>query len=131
MGKDKGWNSNDERLRRVRWRCNKKYVVKGEKSCQNKHVDDKVLYQAFVGTFSAMIENKDYFTEKWKQHLESDNLLQRYKSKQLIDMVENAEQIEEFDMDLFFKIIEKMTVFEGENIIVTLLNGTEIEVIIE
>jgi len=63
MGKDKGWNSNDERLRRVRWRCNKKYVVKGEKGCGNKHVDDKVFYQAFVNTFNAMVENKDYFTE--------------------------------------------------------------------
>lgn len=34
-------------------------------------------------------------------------------------------------MDLFFRIIEKMTVFEGEKIIVTLLDGTEIEVVIE
>lgn len=29
----KVWNSNNERLRRVIWRCNKKYKVKGEKSC--------------------------------------------------------------------------------------------------
>lgn len=50
----KAWNSTDERLRRVIWRCNKKYVVKGEKSCENKHVDDRVLYQA---SFNAMIEN--------------------------------------------------------------------------
>lgn len=34
-------------------------------------------------------------------------------------------------MDLFFRIIEKMTVFEGENIIVTLLDGIEFEVVIE
>lgn len=34
-------------------------------------------------------------------------------------------------MDLFFRIIEKMTVFEGEKIIVTLLDGREIEVVIE
>lgn len=46
-------------------------------------------------------------------------------------IIENAEQIEEFDIDLFFRIIEKMTVFEGEKIIVTLLDGTEIEVVIE
>lgn len=34
-------------------------------------------------------------------------------------------------MDLYFKIIEKMVVFEGEKIIVTLLDGTEIECEIE
>lgn len=38
--------------------------------------------------------------------------------------------IEEFDIDLFFRIIEKMTVFEGENIVATLLDGMESEVVI-
>lgn len=127
----KVWNSTDERLRRVIWRCNKKYMVKGEKGCENKHIDDKVLYQVFVNTFNTMIENKHYFMEKWKQHLKSDNLLQRYKAKQFMRIIENAEPIEEFDMDLFFKITEKMTVFKGKKIIVTLLDGTEIEVVIE
>lgn len=42
-------------------------------------------------------------------------------------IIENAEPIEEFDMDLFFRIIEKITVFEGEKIIVMLLDETEIE----
>jgi len=44
----KVWNSTDERLRRVIWRCNKKYAVKGGKSCENRHIDDKVLYKVFV-----------------------------------------------------------------------------------
>ena len=127
----KVWNSNNERLRRIIWRCNKKYTVKGEKSCENKHIDDRVLYQAFINTFNAMIENKNYFMEKWKEHLKSDNLLQRYKAKQFMRIIENAEPIQEFDMDLFFRIIEKMTVFEGQKIIVTLLDGTKVEVVIE
>jgi hypothetical protein len=46
-------------------------------------------------------------------------------------MLKNAEPIQEFDINLFYRIIEKMTVFEGERIIVTLLDGTEIEVVIE
>jgi site-specific DNA recombinase len=63
----KVWNSTDERLRRFIWRCNNKYAVKGKKSCTNKHIDDKVLYQAFINTFNAMIENKNYFIEKLDQ----------------------------------------------------------------
>lgn len=70
-----------------------------------------------------MIENKNYFMEKWKGYLKSDNLLQRYKAKQFMKIIENAGPIDEFDMDLFFRIIEKMTVFEGQKIIVTLLDG--------
>lgn len=53
-----------------------------------------------------MIENKNYFMEKWKEHLKNDNLLQRYKAKQFMRIIENAEPIEEFDMDLFFRSIE-------------------------
>lgn len=55
--------------------------------------------------------------EKWEEHLKSDNFLQRYKAKQFMRIIENAEPIEGFDMGLFFRIIEKMTVFEGEKII--------------
>ena len=64
------WNSNDERLRRMVWRCNRKYAVKGKKSCDNNHIDDRVLYKAFIHTFNAMIENKDYFMEKWKEEVQ-------------------------------------------------------------
>ena len=45
--------------------------------------------------------------------------------------IENAKPIEEFDMDLYFSIIEKMAVFEDKKIIVTLLDGTDIECEIE
>lgn len=85
----------------------------------------------FVNSFNALVENKDYFMEKWKEHLKSDNLLQRYKAKQFMRIIENAEPIEEFDMDLVFRIIEKMTVFEEQKIVITLLDRTEIEVVIE
>ena len=68
---------------------------------------------------------------KWKEHLKSGNALVRYKAGQFIKIIEDAEPIKEFDMNLFCKITEKMTVFEGKEIIVSLLDGTEIEVVIE
>ena len=123
----KVWNSTDERLRRFIWRCNKKYEVKGKKSCTNKHIDDKVLYHVFVNAFNAMVENKDYFIDKWKEGLKSENVLVRYKSKQFMSIIADAEQINKFDVDLFFGTIEKMTVFDREKVIVTLLDGTQIE----
>ncbi|MCM8710834.1 recombinase family protein [Clostridium sp. SYSU_GA19001] len=127
----KVWNSTDERLRRVVWRCNKKYEVKGKKSCENKHIDNNVLYQAFVNTFNVMVENKDYFTEKWKEGLKSENVLVRYKAKQFMGILADAEKVEEFDVNMYFRLVEKMTVFDGEKIIVSLLDGTEIEVVVE
>lgn len=37
-----------------------------------------------------MIKNKDYFMEKWKERLKSDNLLQRYEAKQFMKIIEDA-----------------------------------------
>ena len=123
----KVWNSTNEKQRRIIWRCNGKYEVKGEKGCASKHIDDGVLYQAFVGAFNVMLENKDLFIEKWQERLVDDNLLKRYKAKQFIGIMANAEVMVEFDVDLYFSLVEKMTVFDGGRLIVSLLDGTDVE----
>lgn len=127
----KVWNSTDEVHRRIVWRCNNKYKVKGKKGCENKHIDDEVLYKAFVNTFNAMVENRDYFMEKWQNELTSENFLVRYRVNQWIKIIENAKPIKEFDVNLFLKLIEKMSAFNGDRIIVSLLDGTEMEVVME
>jgi len=123
----KVWNSTNEKLRKSIWQCDAKYKMKGVKGCDSKHVEDAVLYQVFINTFNAMIENKDYFFEKWQEGLLSDNLLQRYKSRQFIEMLTEAELMVKFDKNLFFALVEKMIVFDGGRVIVGLLDGTEIE----
>ena len=127
----KVWNSTDDRLRRIVWRCNGKYVVKGEKGCESRHIDDEVLYQAFVDVFNAMIENRDYFMEKCRDRLVSGNVLVRYKSKQLLETISGAERVTEFDVDLYFSMVEKVAVYEGGRLIVNLFDGTEVECAME
>ena len=127
----KVWNSTDDRLRRIVWRCNGKYVVKGEKGCESRHIDDGILYQAFVDVFNAMIENRDYFMEKCRDRLVSGNVLVRYKSKQLLETISGAERVTEFDVDLYFSMVEKVTVYEGGRLIVNLFDGTEVECAME
>ena len=46
-------------------------------------------------------------------------------------IMEKEKLITEFDMDLFFRIVERMCVFDRKKIIVTLLDGTEIKVVME
>ena len=127
----KVWNSTDDRFRRIVWRCNGKYVVKGEKGCESRHIDDGVLYQAFVDVFNAMIENRDYFMEKCRDRLVSGNVLVRYKSKQLLETISGAERVTEFDVDLYFSMVEKVAVYEGGRLIVNLFDGTEVECAME
>lgn len=104
--------------------------VKKEKGCPNKHSDEKILYQTFINTFNAIIENKEHFIEKWKVESEDGNELRKYKAREFIQIIEDREVIEGFDIDLYFKMIEKITAF-GNEVIVRLLDGTEVECIIE
>ena len=127
----KVWNSTDDRFRRIIWRCNGKYTVKGKKGCDSKHIDDGVLYQAFVNMFNAMIENRDYFIGKWQEGLKSDNVLVRYKAKQFIQVMKEAEPMKAFNTDLYFALVEKMTINDVGGLIVRLLDGTEVECEIE
>jgi site-specific DNA recombinase len=127
----KVWNSTDDRLRRIVWRCNGKYVEKGKKGCESRHIDDDVLYQAFVDVFNALVENKDYFMEKWQERLRSDNALERYKARQFISIITDAGQINEFDIDLYCAFVEKTTVMGRRKMIVSLLDGTEVECDVE
>ncbi|MCD8502746.1 MAG: zinc ribbon domain-containing protein [Bacillaceae bacterium] len=123
----KVWNSNDERFRRRVWRCNKRYVKKGKKGCDNTHINDEVLYQIFINVFNTILENKDFFTQKWREKLSGENLLEKYKAKQFIEIITKSKPITQFDANLFFAITEKMTVLKEGMLIVTLLDGTEIE----
>ena len=123
----KVWNSTDDRFRRVIWRCNGKYVMKGKKGCDSRHIDDGVLYQAFVDVFNTLVENKEYFAGKWQELMGNENALVRYKAKQFIGIIAGVEAIKEFDVELYFALVEKMTVFDGGRVIVVLLDGTEIE----
>ncbi|MBP2656265.1 MAG: Resolvase protein, partial [Firmicutes bacterium] len=127
----KVWNSTDDRFRRIIWRCNGKYPAKGTKGCISKHIDDKVLYQAFVNVFNALIDNKGFFLDKWQELRESDNPLRRYKAAQFIEIISGAEVIDEFDVDLYFAIVEKLAVYDGGRLIVSLLDGTDVECEIE
>lgn len=124
----KTWNSTDENLKRRVWQCNKKYEKKGEVNCRNKHIDEEVLYKAFISSFNALVENKEHFIEKWK--VEDGDELEKYRGREFMDIIGYGELIKEFDIDLYFRMIEKMVVFE-DKIIVGLLDGTEVECIIE
>ena len=123
----KVWNSTNEKQRRIIWRCDAKYKVKGIKGCESKHIDDGVLYKVFINTFNAIIENKDYFMGKWQKRLEDYNLLQQYKARQFIGIITEAEVMTVFDVGLYFAFVEKMVVFDGGRVVVGLLDGTSLE----
>jgi site-specific DNA recombinase len=114
-------------LRRIIWQCNNKYLVKGEKGCESKHIDDKVLYQAFVNTFNAVVENREQLTPKWQRLIKEDDILKRIYAERFLAIFSTAEPIGKFDFALYYKLVEKITVQDEGRLIVALHEGTEIE----
>lgn len=77
--------------------------------------------------FNALIENKDYYIRKWQERLQNENMLVRYKARQFIGIIVEAYALNEFDIDLYFALVGKMTVYEGSRIVVSLLDRADIE----
>jgi len=75
------------------------------------------------------VENKEHFIEKWKD--EDGDELKIYRAKEFIGIIEDGAEIEEFDVDLYFRMVEKIEVLEDRKVVVGFLDGTEVECIIE
>ena len=96
--------------------------------CDNKHLDDKVFYDAFVEVFNSLVENKGHFMEKWQEMLQSEDLLKKVTAKRFISVFENAVPLTCFDVDLYFMLVEKIIVYGGSRLVVGFLDGMEVEV---
>ena len=124
----KTWMQPDGTKRKV-WMCSNRYKIKGIKGCESKHIDEEVLKKAFVEVFNALVENKQYFLEKWQQELKGDEALKKYRLKGFIEMLEKEEeQQNQFDESLCLKLLEQIKVLDGQKqLIVTLLDGSSME----
>ena len=64
---------------------------------------------------------------KWDERLRTGNALERYKARQFIGIIADVGRIDEFDIDLYCAFVEKTTVMGRRKMIVSLLDGTEVE----
>ena len=74
------------------------------------------------------MENREQFMAKWQEFLQSEDLLKKVTAKRFISIFENANLMTCFDVDLYFMLVEKITVFYGSRLVVGLLDGTEVAV---
>ena len=85
-------------------------MVKGKIRCESRHIDDKYLYSVFVDAFNVIVENKENFMDKWESQIGSEDILRRVIVKRYINVFRTAHQINKFDVDVYFKLVEKITI---------------------
>ena len=128
-GKYIGRRTRINKGKRLVWICSNRYKEKGVIGCNSKIICNEVLYEVFIKAFNSMVENKEKYIERWKEELQSDNPLIKYKAKQFIEILTKyKEPIKEFDADLLYSMVEKITVMNEKKFIVTLIEGTDIDV---
>ena len=69
--------------------------------------------------------------EKWKEQFESEDVLTRVTARRFIMIFQAVQPIEQFDVNLYFKLVEKITVHGDVRLTVSLLKGSGIECKIE
>lgn len=122
----KGWKSRDGEIRRV-WQCSERYKVKGVLGCGNRHVDESTLEKAFVMAWNAILENKEYFWQKWEAQKESENQLETFRGMDFQNVTKEEKPIQKMETDYMLRVLDCIKVFEDGTLMVVFLDGTEIE----
>lgn len=122
----KGWRSSTGADRKV-WQCSERYKVKGVMGCANRHVEESTLGKAFVMAWNAILENMEYFFQKWEQQKKSKNLLEVYRAKDYQELTKDKKTIDKMDTDFMLRVLNHIKVFEDGRLMVVFLDGTEIE----
>lgn len=117
---------NGNKQRKV-WQCNERYKEKGTQGCINRHIEESSLETVFITAWNTLLDNRDMLKEKWQKQLTDKNLLAAFRAKDFLKLTEKKEHIEKLDMDLLIRTLDHITIFESGSILITFLDGTEVE----
>ncbi len=121
------WMSIDGKSKRKIWSCSNRYKTKGIKGCESTHIDEEVLKKVFVNMFNMLVENKEYFLEKWQVEMKDADVLKKHRLNIFMRILEPVTKIGEFDDSLCLKILEQIKVVGKDKIVILLLDETTLE----
>jgi len=122
----KGWRSSTGETRKI-WQCSERYKVKGVMGCANRYVEESTLEKAFVMAWNGILENKEYFLQKWEDQKKTEDLLEIYRTKDFQELVKATVVDVKMGMDFMLRVLGCIKVFENGQLLVVFLDGTEIE----
>lgn len=123
----KNWIRNKQGDKRLVWQCSERYRVKGVLGCDNKHIDDDIINEAFISAFNWLIDNKEDNIKRWESLKDDEDLFIRYKAKQFINIVNNEGKIDKVEDILVNRVLYNIVIKDDGNLIVRFVEGTEVE----
>lgn len=84
-----------------------------------------MLEKSFVMAWNGILENREYFLRKWAEQEKSKDLLVVYRAKDFQELMNVA--VVETKTNFILIVLDCIKVFEDGQLLVVLLDGTEIE----
>lgn len=109
------------------WQCGLRYRRKGVIGCDNHHVDDEVITIPFINSYNELVDNKGSLKAKWEKHLQDEDLLVKFRAKQFIGHFETAKNMNEFEPEMMFKLLDHITFYPSGKIEYKFFDGTVVE----
>ena len=88
---------------------------------------EAALIKAYLMAWNALVENRESFLKQWKQQMQGEDLLARYRAEKFVEYTKDAKPLKEMDTDFMLKTLDHIKVFEDGTLLVVFLDGSEIE----
>lgn len=103
--------------------------MKGKVGCESRHIDDGDLSRRLLVRLMPWLIIR-ITSRKWEGLIAGEDILIKVIAKRFIGAFKTAKSTKQFDVDLYFKLTEKITIYDGK-LVVSLLDGSEVTCEIE
>lgn len=77
--------------------------------------------------WNKLLECRDMLLLEWKEKAQSDDLLAKFRAVDFMELTEDAQLIQELNVDLMLRTLDHIKVYESGVVVTVFLDGTEIE----
>ncbi len=122
--------SKDPNSRYARYRAkHRKVPDERQMLCTDIRIDTGMPEKAFVKAWNLIISHRPRYAASFKRIVrESENLLLRYRAKEMIHLISTGQKLTEFDYELSLKILDHIEITPARKLSVIFYTGTRITV---
>lgn len=110
------------------WMCGQRYRQKGVVGCTSETIKEEELHGAFVKAWNGIVENRENYLPRWKQHIKEGNPLEAYRARQMIELTKKK-PLKQIDMALVGKVLDHCVILSKEAIEVHFLDGFCVKIV--
>lgn len=85
------------------------------------------MREIYFIAWNKLLECRDALLPEWKEKAQGEDLLGRLRAVDFMELTENAQPIQELDIDLMLRTLDHIKVYERGVVVTVFLDETEIE----